>query len=49
VRNKRRIHVGGPHHARVDVLAGLHLAAEFSLVAVNGLLVRSRAWSLLAR
>jgi hypothetical protein len=27
----------------VDVLGGLNLAAEFSLVAVNGLLVGSRA------
>jgi hypothetical protein len=32
----------------VDVLGGLNLAAEFSLVAVDGLLGGSRAWSVLA-
>jgi hypothetical protein len=33
---------------RIDVLGGWNLAAVFSLVAVNGLLVCSRASSLLA-
>jgi hypothetical protein len=33
----------------VDVLGGLNLTAEFSLVAVDGLLVASRARSRLAR
>jgi hypothetical protein len=33
----------------VDVLGGLKVAAELSLVAVNGLLGRRRARSLLAR
>ncbi len=33
----------------VDVLGGLNLAAEFSLVAVDALLVGSRARSLLGR
>jgi hypothetical protein len=33
----------------VDVLGGLNLAAEFSPVAVDGLLVGSRAQSRLAR
>jgi hypothetical protein len=42
VGNKHRIHVGGPHKRAVDVLGGLNLAADFSLVAVDGLLVRSR-------
>jgi hypothetical protein len=49
VRNKHRIHVADPHQRAVDVLGGLNLVAEFSLVAVDGLLVRRRAWSRLGR
>jgi hypothetical protein len=49
VRNKHRIHVADPHQRAVDALGGLNLVPEFSLVAVDGLLVRRRAWSRLGR
>jgi hypothetical protein len=49
VRNKAEFMSAVPIMRVIDVLGGLNLADEFSLVAVDGLLGGSRAWSRLAR